>query len=135
MKEPFPLSSREPVSFSIFRIFQHPPPDVLQPPWQSRHPERSASHIFRITEGLMARSRRTSAMLVSRCSSGLSGHKLQGDQKVTGSECTRISYFTALTGATYVVLPKENHMQLTEAATLDRKSTERSGVERFAGSL
>jgi hypothetical protein len=37
-------------------------------------------------------------------------------------ERTRISYFTALTSATYVVLSKENHMQLTEAATLDRKS-------------
>jgi hypothetical protein len=37
-------------------------------------------------------------------------------------ERSRISYFTALTGATYVVLFKENHMQLTEAATLDRKS-------------
>jgi hypothetical protein len=37
-------------------------------------------------------------------------------------ERTRISYFTALTSATYVVLPKENHMQLTEAAILDRKS-------------
>ena len=39
-------------------------------------------------------------------------------------ERTRISYFTALTSATYVVLPKENHMQLTEAATLNRKSGE-----------
>ena len=40
------------------------------------------------------------------------------DQKtVTSSERTRISYFTALTGAAYVVLRKENHMQLTEAAT------------------
>jgi hypothetical protein len=65
----------------------------------------------------------------------------------------RISYFTALATATYVVLPKENHMQLTEAATLDRKSggsrgicssadlswkcfsTERSGVERSAVSF
>jgi hypothetical protein len=28
---------------------------------------------------------------------------------------------------TYVVLPKENHMQLTEAATLDRKSGEAEG--------
>jgi hypothetical protein len=37
-------------------------------------------------------------------------------------ERTRISYFTALTGATYVVLATENHMQLTEVATLDRKS-------------
>ena len=47
-------------------------------------------------------------------------------------ERTRISYFTALTGATYVVLPKENRMQLTEAATLDRKS---GGAERSEGSL
>jgi hypothetical protein len=34
-------------------------------------------------------------------------------------ERNRISYLTALTSATYVVLPKENHMQLIEAATLD----------------
>jgi hypothetical protein len=46
------------------------------------------------------------------------------DKKVTNSERTRISYFTALNNATYVVLPKENHMRLTEAATLDRKSGE-----------
>jgi hypothetical protein len=44
------------------------------------------------------------------------------DKKVTDSERTRISYLAALTGATYVVLPKENHMQLAEATTLDRKS-------------
>jgi ABC-type uncharacterized transport system permease subunit len=42
-------------------------------------------------------------------------------------ERTRISYFTALTSATFVVLPKENHMQLTEATTLDRKSGEAEG--------
>ena len=35
---------------------------------------------------------------------------------------TRISYFTALASDAYVVLLKENHMQLIEAATLDRKS-------------
>jgi hypothetical protein len=47
-------------------------------------------------------------------------------------ERTRISYFTALTSATYVVLPKENHTQLIEAATLDRKSggAEGSAVPR-----
>src|SRR5258708_32271521 len=45
-------------------------------------------------------------------------------QEIRGS---RISYFTALTSATYVVLPKENHMQLAEAATLDRKSGEAEG--------
>jgi hypothetical protein len=42
-------------------------------------------------------------------------------------ERTRISYFTALTSANFVVLPKENHMQLTEATTLDRKSGEAEG--------
>jgi hypothetical protein len=42
-------------------------------------------------------------------------------------ERTRISYFTALTSATFVVLPKENHMQLTEATTLDTKSGEAEG--------
>jgi hypothetical protein len=40
---------------------------------------------------------------------------------------TRISYLTALTRATYVVLVKENHMQLTEATTLERKSGEAEG--------
>jgi hypothetical protein len=48
-------------------------------------------------------------------------------KKVTNPERTRISYFTALTNATYVVLPKENHMQLTEAATLERKSGKAEG--------
>jgi hypothetical protein len=42
-------------------------------------------------------------------------------------ERTRVSYITALNSATYVVLPKENHMQLTEVATLDRKSGEAEG--------
>jgi hypothetical protein len=53
-------------------------------------------------------------------------------------ERTRISYFTALTRATYVVLPKENHMQLIGAATLDRKSgeAEESAVPRtFRGNV
>jgi hypothetical protein len=53
-------------------------------------------------------------------------------------ERTRISYFTALTSATYVVLPKENHMQLSEAAALDRKSggAEGSAVPRtFPGNV
>ncbi len=65
-------------------------------------------------------------MLVGRCSWELSGRKLQRKIKShkLRPERTRISYFTSLTSVTYVVLPKENHMQLTEAATLDRKSGE-----------
>jgi hypothetical protein len=46
-------------------------------------------------------------------------------------ERTRISYITALTSATYVVLRKENHMLLTEAASLDRKSGEAEGSAVF----
>src|SRR5882724_5597772 len=42
-------------------------------------------------------------------------------KKVTSSERTRISYSLLSPATTHVVLPKENHMQLTEAATLDRK--------------
>jgi hypothetical protein len=40
---------------------------------------------------------------------------------------SRISYFTAFTAATYVVLSKENHMQSIEAATRDRKFGEAEG--------
>ncbi len=47
---------------------------------------------------------------------GVSGCKLHRKTKVTNSERTRISYFTALTSAAYVVLLKENHKQLTEPA-------------------
>jgi hypothetical protein len=80
------ITSNEPVVFSIFCVFRTPP-DVLQPAWQNRHPERSASHICRITAGLMARSRRTSALLVGRCSSELSGRKLhRTTKKVTSSD-------------------------------------------------
>jgi hypothetical protein len=52
---------------------------------QSRHPERSASQVYRLT-GFLARSRRTPKTLVCRCSSELSGHKnLREIKKVTGS--------------------------------------------------
>jgi hypothetical protein len=44
--------------------------------------------------------------------------------KCFSTERTRISYFTALTTATYVVLFKENHKHLTEAANPNRKSAE-----------
>src|ERR1700733_13737553 len=48
---PFPLSSREPVTFSIFSRFLHPTRCFKFPP-KRRHPERSASQIYRITEDL-----------------------------------------------------------------------------------
>jgi hypothetical protein len=42
-------------------------------------------------------------------------------------ERTRISYYASLNRAAYVVLREENHMRLTEVATLDRKSGEAEG--------
>jgi hypothetical protein len=57
------------------------------------------------------------------------------DKKVTNSERTRISYFTALTVAAYVVLSEENHIQLTEAANLYRKSGEAEGSAALFFSL
>jgi hypothetical protein len=66
---PSPLSLGEPVTFSI----SHPP--------QSRHPERSAARIYRITDGLWRAVEGPPAMLVGRCSSELSSHKLQAKSK------------------------------------------------------
>jgi hypothetical protein len=72
----FPLSSREPVTFSIFSCFLHTQPAVFQAPDKavilSEALRRSIAN-----RGLMARSRRTPAMLVGRCSRELSGRKLQ----------------------------------------------------------
>ena len=69
------LSSREPVTLSIFSclriqsaVFQTPDKAVIL----SEALRRSIA-----TEGFMARSRRTPAMLVGRCSWELSGRKLQ----------------------------------------------------------
>jgi hypothetical protein len=45
------MSSREPVTFSIFSCFLRSYNRMLSPP-QSRHPERSAARIYRITDGL-----------------------------------------------------------------------------------
>jgi hypothetical protein len=76
------------VTFSILSRFCTRP-GVFQSHPKRRHPERSASRIYRITERFMARSRRACpersrgnpAMLVGRCSSELSGHRLQGNLK------------------------------------------------------
>src|SRR5712675_1825194 len=63
-----------------------------------RHPERSASRIYRLTEGLqrvveepvLSEAEGTPRMLVGRCSSQLSGHQNdEKNQKVTTSERRR----------------------------------------------
>jgi hypothetical protein len=73
-----PRLRSEAVTFSIFSCFLHIQLAVFQAlssPQQSRHPERSASQIYR-KQGFMARSRRTPAMHVGRGSCELSGRKL-----------------------------------------------------------
>jgi hypothetical protein len=76
------------VTFRSSRVFCTRP-DVFQSPPKRRHPERSASQTYRISEGFMARSRRACPErsrrnpgdACCRCSSELSGHKLQGKLK------------------------------------------------------
>jgi hypothetical protein len=87
----------------------------------------------------MARSRRTPAMFVGRCFWGLFDRELQ--RKIKKSQTPSVPGFptSPLSPATtYVVLPKENHMHLIEAETLDRKSggAEGSAVPRtFPGNI
>jgi hypothetical protein len=63
----------------------HIQPAVSQAPQQNRHPERSASQIYRkqralrraVEEPVLSGVEGTPAMLVGRCSRGLSGRELQ----------------------------------------------------------
>ena len=51
------LPRTTPISATLFGCFSSNSP-------QNRHPERSASRIYRVTQGLVARSRRTLRMLI-----------------------------------------------------------------------
>ena len=99
--------------------------DVFNPLAKPSSCERSASQICRTTKGLQARSRTTPAMTIGRYYWELSGHRLRGKLKksrppsVPGFPTSQLLPATA-----YVVLLKENYIQLIEAATLDRKSGE-----------
>ena len=42
---------------------------------QNRHPERSASRVYRVTQRLLARSRRTSTVLISPMPLGAFNHR------------------------------------------------------------
>jgi hypothetical protein len=64
-------------------------------------------------------------MLVGRCSSQLSGHK--NDERNQKSHNPGFPTSPLSPATTYAVLSKENHMQLTEAATPRRKSGEADG--------
>jgi hypothetical protein len=110
---------------------------------QNRHPERSASHIYSNRGLYGAESKDPGDACWQMLLGPFRPQTTTEDKKVTNSERTWISYFTALSKAAHVVLPKENHMQLTEAATLDRKSGEANlpwlavgrAVEGYAVSL
>jgi hypothetical protein len=138
------------VTFSIFSCFLHIQAAIFQAPRQSRHPERSASQIYRKQRGFMARSRRTPAMLVGRCSWELSGRKLQRKIKKSqtpsaaeGSavprtflgntesrpakelssrpERTRISCHAALETTACAAFSTESRMKFTNATNINRK--------------
>ncbi len=91
--------------------FAHPT-RCFQPSPQNRHPERCDFFIRAKMMAIDAERRPPSATVLS----------LQPPSPICHPDRTRISYFTALASDAYVVLLKENHMQLIEVATLDRKS-------------
>jgi hypothetical protein len=59
---------RSPMSANLFRVFSSKRP-------QNRHPERSASQIYRVIRRLVARSRRTPTVLSYPCYSELFNHR------------------------------------------------------------
>ena len=75
------------MTFSVFSCFLHPTRCCLVPSTKSSSclPRRAvgAKRLADLSHNrwFMARSRRTPAMLVGRCSSELSGHRLQGKSK------------------------------------------------------
>ena len=85
------LSLGEPVTFSIFRVFRTPNQMFFNP---STKPSSCSSLAKRLAdlshnEGFIARSRRTSAMLVGRCYSELSGHKHKKSQPPSEADLSR----------------------------------------------
>jgi hypothetical protein len=75
-----PLSSREPVTFSICLCFLPTEPDVFHSP-QSRHPERSAGQNYRHNGQLMRGVEGPRRCLLADVSSELSGHELRAKLK------------------------------------------------------
>ena len=68
------------MTFSIFPCFLDPTRCFQFLP-ERRHPERSASQIYRISESLWREVEGPRRCFLGRCSSGLSGHELQGKLK------------------------------------------------------
>jgi hypothetical protein len=64
------------VTFSIFSCFLHIQPAVFQGPRQSRHPERSASQIYREQRALERGVEGPRRCLLAECSWELSDRKL-----------------------------------------------------------
>ena len=130
------------MTFSIFPCFWIRP-DVFQSPPERRHPERSASQIYRISTSLWREVEGPRRCLLGRCSSELSGHELQGklkkSQPLSGAHLSRETALVARSRRTPAVLilpmllvpfrsPKpENRMLRYVLAVLVLGPTERRG--------
>jgi hypothetical protein len=125
---PSPLSSRELVTFLIFSCFLHTQPAAFNLP-QSRHPERSAAQNYRITDGLWRGVEGPRRCLLADVLPSFPAISYKRNQKKSqppsepGFPTSPLSLAT-----TDAVLPKENHMQLTEAATLGQEIRGSRGI-------
>ncbi len=84
----FPLSSRELVTFSIFRAFRTPY-RMCFTQQQNRHPERSASQIYRITKGLKREVEGPRRCLPTDAVRSFPATNTRETKKVTSSERSR----------------------------------------------
>ena len=84
----------KPVLSDLFAFFAADQMSLITPP-QRRHPERSVSQIYRITEGFM-RAVQGPRHPVGRCSPELSGHKPQGKLKSHSPRAEPRDLLTAL---------------------------------------
>src|SRR6266702_3140516 len=115
--------------FFDFSCFWYTPPECFSELPQDRHPERSASRIYRLTEGLqrvveepvLSVAEGTPRMIVGRCSLQLSDRKLQRKIK---SHKLRPGFPATLrwTRLRVRLSRKERRMKFANATNLNRKS-------------
>ncbi len=101
-------------------------------PPQSRHPERSASQIYRKQRAYSAQSKDLGDACWQMLLRAFWPRPTTEDKKLQAPSVPGFPTSPLSPAPTYVVLPKENHMLSTEAAALDRKSgeAEESAVPR-----
>jgi hypothetical protein len=121
------LSSGELVTFSTCRVFEQRTGCFLNPS-QIRHPERSAARIYRITDGLCAKSKDPGDACWQMLFQAFQPRTTCQIKKVTSSERTRISCHAALERTTCAPFSKERRMKLANATNFNRKSGEAEGI-------